>query len=214
MPVSRKGLGLVAWLVIIFLAELFVMAAMLPVSLLQTAGEQEHAMTFAFLGEETATNLKEKTDAFYTSAFSETGVVKESFAMFIPTRADQVKSRGLEDMGSGMFRYIEERLIAFWTAVYLAVHRVLSLLMWFPAFIPALIAAAYDALATRRIRRLTFATSSATIYGSSKTILSAMLIGPVIYAMFPFPIPPVIAPIWCGTIVLAVAGILVNWPRS
>lgn len=214
MPVPRKPLGLVAWLLIIFLCELFLLAAMLPMNILQQAGQQEHAMTLSFLGEKTATDLKERTDRIYDSAFNQTGIVKETFNMFIPTKEDQAKSRGLEKMGSGIFKYVEERLMAFWTAVYLGVHRLLSLWMWFPGFLPILVAAGYDGLTTRRIRFLTFATSSAMVYGTSRTAMYAMLIGPVIYAMFPFPIPPIIAPLWCGALVVSAAMMLANWPRT
>lgn len=211
---GKKGLGLIAWIFIVLLLELFFLAAMLPVNVLQQAGVKEHTMTVGFLGTETAEELKARTDEIYDSAFNQTGVVKESFSMFIPTKENQAKSVGMEGMGKQVFRYVEERLIAFWTAVYLGIHRVLSLWMWLPGFIPILIAASYDALAIRKIRQITFQSASAVIYGSSKTALAALMFGPLVYALFPFPIPPIAAPIWCGFAVLTAYGVLVNWPRN
>lgn len=211
---GKKGLGLLAWIFILMLLELFFLAALLPTNVLQQAGEKEHVMTVQFLGEETANELRQKTDEIYDSSFNQTGMVKESFSLFIPTRENQAKSVGMEKMGKPWFKYVEERIIAFWTAVYLGVHRVLSLWMWLPGFIPVLFAASYDALAVRKIRQITFQSASAVVYGSSKTMFSALMFGPVVYALFPFPIQPIAAPIWCGLAVLAAYGVLVNWPRN
>ena len=211
---GKSGYGLIVWLLIVLFCELFLMAVMLPINVLQKAGQQERAMTETYLGVETADRLRTKTDAVYDSAFNKTGIMRESFNLFIPTKEKQANSKGLEKMGKGMFAYMETRLSAFWTAVYLGVHRMLALLMWIPAFIPFLVAAAYDALAIRKVRMLSFVTSSATVYGTSKTMLGATFFGPFIYALFPFSIPPMIAPIWCATVVLAIGGILVNWPRN
>jgi hypothetical protein len=214
MPIPRKPLGLLAWLFIIFLCELFLLAAMLPMNLLQNAGAKEFELSRKFLGEESANILKVRTDNFYDTAFNQTGMVKESFRLFIPTKSDQQQSRGLEKMGSNVFLYIEERLIAFWTAVYLAVHRIMSLLVWIPGFIPILVAAGYDGFCKRKIRFLTFATSSASAYGTGRTTIYALLIGLIILAMFPFPVPPIIAPLWAGAMVVSVSLMIANWPRT
>lgn len=214
MPIQNKSLGIMAWLLIIASCELFVLIAMLPTSMLQSTGESEYRMTRAFLGEEAADNLKSKADRFYDDVFNKTGIVEESFSAFLPTKASQAGSRGLEKLGSGMFNYINSRLITFWTAIYLGVYRIFNLLTWAPGFIPIFCAAIYDGLVTRRIRYLTFATSSAIVYGSSRTMVFALLLGPLLYAIFPMPIPPIIAPMWCGVFALSCAAMAANWPRT
>ena len=211
---SNNAMGTLSVIFIIFLFQMLFIAAMLPVKILTDTGKQESELVRQFLGEETALTLRKKSDELFNRWFNETGIVKETFKTFIPTEKQKKNSKGMEDLGGKAFTYAEQRLTVMWTAVYLGIHRVLSIVMWLPGFIPFLMAAGFDAWKQRKVKMLNFASPSASIYGTCKTILWASMIAPIMIALFPFPVPPVAAPLWCATVVIAFGGILVNWPRN
>lgn len=214
MAVKRSTIGMVGFWLLVGGLELLVVLAFLPSSLLEKTGRAEYNAIQSFLGEESATRLRSQTDYWYDKLFNQTGIVTESYNILVPTEEQKERSGAMKNMGSSVFAYAEARITAWWTAVYIGLHRIFSLLIWLPGLLPLAVAAGIDGSAMRKVKADSYQRASALFFGTGKSGLAILLLAPLVMALFPFPLPPVIAPLWVLAIIFLLSLVIRNWPKA
>jgi len=198
---------------IILLIESIVVILVVPPTLIVNAAHNEEALIAGTLGEDVAESLATKARANFDSWFVDTGIMAESFHLFVPTEANKRKSAGLETLAEGLFEVVRRRMESLWNLLFVAIQRGHGFAMWLPMLLPFSIAAAYDGATVRRVKLLTFGISSAPIYGAAMHAIVILAFFPLYYAAWPFAVTPLVVPIWFIALSLCVKTLIGNLQR-
>jgi len=204
--------ALLIWGALLIL-EGIVVILLVPPTLIVNAAYKEEAVLADTLGPEVAEDISTKARDTFNAWFVETGVMAESFTLFVPTEANKRASTGIETLAEGLFEVVRRRLESAWNLVFVGIQRVYAFLTWMPLLIPFVIACAFDGATVRRIKLLTFGISSAPIYGASIHALIILAFFPLFYAAWPFAAPPLIVPIWFICLALVLRSLITNLQR-
>ena len=198
---------------LLLLVESIVVIMVVPPTLIVNAAQNEEALIAETMGMEVAESLADRARAKFDAWFVDTGIMAESFHLFVPTEASKRKSVGIETMAEGLFEVVRRRIESFWNLVFVALQRALGFAMWFPLLLPFSIAAAFDGATVRRVKLLTFGISSAPIYGAAVHGLVVLAFFPLYYAGWPFAITPLVVPVWFVALALCLKTLIGNLQR-
>lgn len=147
-----------------------------------------------FLGAESAEKLQARADATYQALILDTGADRK-IGRIVPNEEERANSKGLEHLGETLWPHIEERIAALLDLFYWFIRRLHLLLMWLPACIPALVAAAVSGLLTRRIKQTNFQMTSAILQHYTWRICGWATALFLLAFFAPVAIPPVVVPV-------------------
>lgn len=147
-----------------------------------------------FLGAESAEKLQARADATYQALILDTGADRK-IGRIVPNEEERANSKGLEHLGETLWPHIEERIAALLDLFYWFIRRLHLLLMWLPACIPALVAAAVSGLLTRRIKQTNFQMTSAVLQHYTWRICGWATALFLLAFFAPVAIPPVVVPV-------------------
>lgn len=178
--------------------QIVLVVVLIPESAVQKALAKERSLMSDYLGDESCEKIVYRAEKTFNNWFVSSGLIRESFNMFIPTSQQQARSVGIERLGEkeGWFPAVEKRLYSFWTMVFFALQRIYSILAWAPVTIIFMTAAFYDGWMSRNIKLLGFDTTSAPKYGIARHLFVIGLFVPIFYAFAPITVHPVFAPLW------------------
>lgn len=188
----KKPFWLVAWLLVIELAVVFVLV---PGDWTNRTIEKESRLIEANLGSEARSWIYGKADQWYQSAMMDSGFYEGIYRTMIPNNDQRANSRGMQGMGSWWFRWVQSRIEAFADIVYQFMSRFALLVMWAPYMLLLLLPALYDGLMTRQIKRTNFDYASPVVHRYSTRLSGGLLIGLVIAFSAPIAMNPVIIPV-------------------
>ena len=198
---------------LLLLVEGIVVVLLAPPTMIVNAAENEEALIATTMGSDVAEALSAKARVNFDDWFVETGIMAESFHLFVPSEASKRNSAGLETMFEGLFEVVRRRIESLWNLVYVGIQRAHGFFMWFPVLLPFLIAAAYDGATVRRIKLLTFQISSAPVYGASMHLIVLLAFFPLYYAAWPFAVTPLLVPVWFILLSLCIRSLVANLQR-
>lgn len=198
---------------LLLLVESVVVILVVPPTLIVNAAHNEESLIATTLGEEVADSLASKAREDFDSWFLDTGIMAESFHLFVPTEASKRQSSGLETLAEGLFEIVRRRLESLWNLVFVAIQRAHGFMMWFPMLLPFSIAAAFDGATVRRVKLLTFGISSAPIYGAAMHAIVILAFFPLYYGAWPFAVTPLVVPIWFIALALCIKTLIANLQR-
>lgn len=198
---------------VLLLFEAIVVVLVVPPTLVTNAASTEEALISSSLGDEAADNISQRARATFDSWFVETGVLAESFHLFVPSEEAKRNSTGIETMAQGLFDVVRRRLESFWNLVFVGIQRAYGFLIWLPMLLPFIVAAAFDGATVRKVKLLTFGMSSAPRYGAAMHALVILLFAPLYYAAWPFPVTPLLVPVWFIALALVVRTLVANLQR-
>jgi hypothetical protein len=204
--------ALLIWGVLLIL-EGIVVILLVPPTLIVNAAYKEEAVLSETLGSDVAESISVRSKDTFNSWFVDTGVMAESFNLFVPTEASKRQSVGLETLAEGLFEMVRRRLEAAWNLIFVGIQRFYAFGIWFPLLLPFLVACAFDGATLRRVKLLTFGISSAPIYGAAVHSLIILAFFPLYYAAWPFAAHPLLVPIWFIAIALALRTMIANLQR-
>jgi len=110
-------------LVIIFLVHFVAYAVFIKENYLLSNMQHERIAQHAFLGEQNAQYSDVRAQNYFTRWFVNTGVMANSFQTLVPTEQQRRDSRGMENMGSNVFPWVQQRVRTWWTMVFQVVAR-------------------------------------------------------------------------------------------
>lgn len=157
--------------------------------------ERERASHLEFFGPEVAEAAENAARDRYTRWFVNSGVMSKSFETMIPTEQQRLNSRGIEDMGEGVFPWVEQRLRALWTLVYGVLTRLAYVALWWPFALVALGPFIVDAIVLRRIKAQSFGITSPHLQGIAARAIPLIALGYFLLMFTPVYIHPAWTPI-------------------
>lgn len=197
----------------LFLLQAIVVILVVPPNVFVNAAYQEEAILEETLGPEAAESISAKARDTFHSAFVDTGIMAESFTLFVPTEASKRRSSGMETLSEGLFETVRRRLESLWNLVFVGIQRAYAFAAWLPLLLPFVIAAAFDGATIRRVKLLTFGMSSAPLYGVAMHVLILLIFFPLFYAAWPFSVPPLLVPLWYLAFALVLRLLISNLQR-
>ncbi|MYM92704.1 DUF4400 domain-containing protein [Duganella vulcania] len=200
------------WFLII-LVEVVIVTVALSSDTISRAASREREMVVSTFGEEMASSIIKRTDVVYKRYFFDSGWIKGSYEAFVPSRDELSDSRSLADMGRPMFKVMDQKLRTFWTAVYYGTQRMTILMMWLPYLMPFVVAVIVDGMATRKKRQFNYEYANPVVFGAMSHAVLALISFPFLYFLLPFPVNPLVSPIWIGVFCLALFAMISHTQR-
>lgn len=200
---------------IFFLAQLLLIALLVPYKVINWANELEYSMMDKAYSERSINWMKLKTDSVHYTLTRDTGLADMMEWVFFPSEEAKLKEKGISQLGDNLwFPYLRSRGHALDEMIKLLIMRGISVLMWTPILILVAIPSFYDGLMERRIKQHTFKYPSPFLYryGAKASFFTLWFLLFVFFS--PIPLPPFLIPI---TIIIStvVAGLIVvgNLPK-
>lgn len=199
--------------VLLWVLQIMLIGVVVPSDWLENQVEDERRMTFQWLGRDTVETMIEKADSSFESWFEQTGIVSASFAI-IPTREQRENSTGMEDMGAGLWPYIEGRIRIMWITVYQGLQRLAMITMWLPYLLPAILPAIVHGLCVRAIKQVSYGYASPVVYHSAGHFMALLLVAPLFYVTAPISIHPAAVLVWGIALSFALLAMISNVQKT
>lgn len=194
----------------IFLLEICVTALIISPDFIRSelADEQQHVVNV--LGPRVEHDLREESASYFRASLVDTGVVRASYDMLVPTEDQRRRSVGMEELGGKAFVWVNDRLDAFWNSVYQMFYRICVLLAWAPAILPLALPAIVDGVMVREIKKRTYGYASPVRYHAMTHALMFLVMAIPIYVAFPIAVTPILIPIWAVMVCLCLMVFTAN----
>lgn len=180
---------------IIWLLQIVLVGAIVPTNWLENQITSERQMTADWLGRNTLVDLVEKADSSFSSLFEETGMVAASYSI-IPSREEKEGSVGLEELGSGIWPYVESRIQVMWITIYQGVQRMAMIQLWVPYMLPLFIPAFIHGMCVREIKKVSYGYASPVVYHAALQMMLLLIFLPLFYISLPLSIHPSAVLFW------------------
>lgn len=200
------------WFLVVLL-EIVLVTVALSSETIKRAADVEKGMVVDTFGTQMAEKILAITDSRFKNTFYDSGWIKGSYSAFVPSPDELSASKSLGDMGRPMFKVVAEKLRTFWTAVYYGTQRLTIMFMWVPYLIPFVIAVIVDGLATRKRRQFNFEYANPVVFGAMSHAVLALMTFPFLYFLAPFPVSPLVSPIWIGLFCIALFSMISHTQR-
>ncbi|MFC6674118.1 DUF4400 domain-containing protein [Marinobacterium aestuariivivens] len=188
----KKPLWLVVWLLVI---ELVVILLLVPGDWTDKAIEKESRFVESNLGSGARYWIRRKADDWYHLTMIDSGFYEGMYFTLIPTEHERARSRGMQNMGSWWFQWVEGRMEALANVVYQFFTRSALFLLWAPYMLILLAPALYDGAMTWKIKRTNFDYASPVIHRYSIRLTTYLILGLGIAFFAPIALNPVIIPV-------------------
>lgn len=202
----------IVW-VFVLLLEIVVVFALSPAESVARLSQDEYQLISNELGPLRAYSVTSRANSQFSSALIDTGIVAESFHLFVPTRDERDASQHLQMLGHGVFAYVSDRLTVLWSIVFQGFVRMQMFSLWLPVMLPLIVASSVDAYFVRRVKLISFSMFSAPVYGASLRSLVMLVFLPCLYAILPLAVTPLFVPAWYLWAAAAMWGLLSNMQR-
>lgn len=187
---------------LILIIEVFAVALFTHKEWVESQIHEEYAATVEVMGQRNAGRIYQSADEEFKRLVVQPGIFDESYKMFIPQGARDIEGEHI--LGDGI-TWFEQRLNAFWAAVFRGFQRWALFVTWLPYVLLLFLPAAIDGWAQRAIKKETYGYTSPVRYAAAFYMLVVLLVLPLGYFMLPLRITPLFPPVWA---VLASASIV------
>jgi hypothetical protein len=211
---GRDGGGLL-WpaltAVVLVVLELVVFGATVTERWAERVRTTEAAWLERWLGQQTATRVVGTTRAGYETLFVESGLVAWSYAVALPTAAEEAAGRHLSPVAvPWFFGWLEGRLDLFWGAVLQVLQRVVMVTAWWPFLALLLSGTLIEGRTRRRIKQEGFAYASPVRHRGALWTAIALVMAGTLGLLLPLPIPAITVPVLASVVALALTAALAH----
>jgi len=206
----RKSLFVMIW---VFVIELLTIVLLIPGNWTDKIIKKESVLIEQNLGTQTNEWIQNEASKWYQSSIIESGVYDAMYDYLIPTEEQKNRSTGLENMGKVWFKWVKQRLDAFFYVVYQFYTRFALFLIWMPYICILLIPAIYDGFMSWQVKRTNFDYVSPILhrYGTRGLLY---VIGTLLIAFFsPIVLNPIIIPISMMVCCMLIGVVLSNFQK-
>ena len=181
--------------VTLLVMEFILLSALVPADWSNRIRDQEIGWISAAMGVATAEAMFATAQAWYGSLFLGTGLVPGSYDLLLPDAASIRETPELGKLaGNPIWPWVERRLDIVWSAVYMAVQRLVVLLAWWPFLVFALVGASVDGLLRRRIRQSGFDYPSPLAHRAAVRVMLWLGLLVSLGLFVPLPVSPFVVP--------------------
>ena len=199
--------------ILIWVLQILLIGVIVPSNWLVEQVEGERHMTASWLGHETVVEMVENADNKFDVWFQQTRLVERSFAL-IPTQAQRDRSIGMEDMGAGIWEYVETRIEIMWVTVYQGLQRMAMISLWMPYLLPMLVPAVVQGICAREIKKVSYGYASPVVYHSAGHMMALLLVLPLFYITSPFGVHPAAVLVWGIALSITLLGMISNVQKT
>ena len=173
-----------------FLAEILLLLTFSTAERISLVMAKEGVKIEDNLGVETLKKVDGISSKIFNTIFIDSGAYAGIWHTFIPTEQEKEDSEGLENLGSGLFNFMDDKLLVVGFLLFQTIHRLTLFGLWMPSFIILIALSFYTGLIFRKIKQGNFSFASPTMHRMCiKLILIIFTILPLLL-MFPFPLSP------------------------
>lgn len=198
---------------IILAIQIIAVVTLTPNSWMTEVQARERSLLVSGLGRPAAEWVSKKGYEWYITAFYNSGVVKETYDLFIPDRTRRPAEKGFENFGKPWFQYVEGRLKAFWTTVALMTCRLAMATLWLPYLTVLAVPAVLDGMMMWRAKREGFEFSSPVVHRYSLRACYLLAWLSVISLTVPVPLHPLLFPALLFSATFALGFVASTMPR-
>lgn len=185
----------------IYITLVVAMIAIVKVPTVENAMKTEYRLVETYLGEKGAAFVYDNSAKWYHTVAVEWDMYHTLEDMFIPTQEQMNRSKGMRGFGNYLFRYMHERLEAFWRGLYMLFSRMWLICLWL-VFVPlTILPLLNNGWQIRNIKRTNFDYASPTKHTYAVSAVTALLFVLAFLILAPVPMIPLIYPlilIICG----------------
>lgn len=179
---------------IIALEAVLAIMMLSPDMIRQSAGV-EARWIYATSGADTARQIKDRADSWYSDVIVENQVEQRLVRYFIPTEEERALSRGMQDMGSWLWEPTRNRISALMDLLYWVFRRFALFIMWLPICFPSLLLAGAFGLLERQIKLTNFSYASPAVLRYAWRTCAFLTMGFFVLFLLPLPVHPILVPV-------------------
>ena len=181
------------WAMLLLLELGFALTLVSP-DFIREQSVKEAIAVYETMGSEAAREVESRATAWYTAVMVEPEIEKTLRDYFIPSEQARRNSRGLENLGSPLWPYVDDRITCLMDLSYWVFRRLSLLVSWLVPCSVALVASVLCGRYRRLIKQTNFNKASGTrlMYSYKAMVITLMLF--VMTFIAPFAISPVIVP--------------------
>lgn len=173
-----------------FLAEILLLLIFSTAERISHVMAQEGVTIEDSLGVDTLRKVDGISSEVFNTIFIDNGVYAGIWHTFIPTEQEKEDSEGLENLGAGLFKFLDDKLTVIGFLLFQTIHRITLFCLWLPSFLILIALSFYTGLIFRKIKQGNFSFASPTMHRMCiKLILIIFTILPLLL-MFPLPLSP------------------------
>lgn len=173
------------------------------------AREIESGYVEDVLWEERERRASRFANHYFKKHFIDSGFVEEAKNAVIP-RAEAQRRANLETFLPQLWIWVEERLQAFWGAMYSVYYRLYIVVFIAPFAAVIAVPAVYDGLMERQRRIAKQGVATAVYFHGAKKVLTVLAIAPLLLLFLPMAISPMIWFVWMAGLPIALWVALSN----
>jgi len=201
--------------VILTLVAIFIVPVFVTSTTYQARIYGEVAMLEHTLGRDAAAQIMGMTDSVYSSAFEESGF--RAWVMEHYYVDDRTVAQGEVEAGVPMgiaAKLSQNYAVSLFINLYELTFRLTQMFLWGAYSLPFILAAVLDGLMQRKVKFVSFAYSSPTVFNASWHLIIAMIFCGFFYFNTPFPVPPITFPVFIGVTAFVLRSLVGNLQRS
>lgn len=195
---SKEPKSGVVFLIGLLVTYFVLLALVVPPKQIENVRIAEQKLIRDYLGPRTELSITQRSKSTYRTLFVKTGIVAESYDMFLPDAQAQARSRGMEELGEreGFFDTAREKIDTMWLLVSFSVQRLYAMVIWMPLVGIVIAASIWDGWTRRKIKMVGFEQTSAPIFGLARQGFIYGAFAPLFYFFAPITIHPVFPVVW------------------
>lgn len=210
---AQRRLSALSMVLLIVIVHAVLFAVFVRETWILDALSRERVVLRETFGEELAGSVQQRAERWFNEGLVDTGVVQNSFFVFLPTQPERQASAPLEGFASPLFVWFEERLRVLWALVYHALHRWSALMAWLPYAGLVLVPFLLDGLLQRRIKQTNFDYTSPAAHSLGITLVALSILATVVILTAPFAITPLAVPGLLLLVSVTIGRLAANWQK-
>ena len=202
------------WLIMTIVA-VFILPAFISTASYQSRMRSELAMLEHTFGNKAASQILAMTDNAFSVVFEKSGFRVWVIDHYYIDDREVVKGRTEGGVSIGLAAQLSQNYsVSLFTNLYELTFRLTQMFIWFACALPFVIAASFDGVMNRKVRAVSFAYSSPSVYNATWHFIIVLVFFGMFYFNTPYPVPPIFFPLAVGIMALALRTLISNLQRS
>lgn len=202
------------WMVMTLVA-VFILPAIFPSTTYEHRIFSEVSMLEHTLGEGATTQIMGITNKYYDMLIEDSGC--RAWVMEHYYVVDQDVKQGAVEGGAPVgvaAQLTQNYAVSLFLNIYELIFRLTQVFIWSVYSLPFILAALIDGAMQRKAKAVSFSYSSPSVYNATWHLVIALIFSSFFYFNTPFPVPPILFPIFIGAATFVLRSLVANLQRS
>ena len=194
-------------------AQLLIVLVLVPGHWTESVIEREAVKIHRYLGADSQQWVHETAQRWYDKTMIDSGVYEAMHRHVIPSPDERANSRGMENLGTTIFAWAEDRLGAMMRVIYQVYSRAAMAALWAPYILILLIPAVFDGVMRWKVKQTNFDYASPVVSRYGVRGVYVIVQAALICFVLPLALNPVIVPIGMMLAALMVGFTMANYQK-